>query len=102
MKSSRGIRFSSSDENAIRNESEENGFDVESIIKQCRYVTVCLHDEKLWRQFAKCDTEMIINRGGRYIVYLSSIRYFIFQPTMINLYVTLLSTVTFSKVDRQA
>lgn len=30
-------------------------------------VTLYLHDEGLWREFAKYGTEMIINRGGRYV-----------------------------------
>lgn len=28
-------------------------------------VSVCLHDENLWRAFANIGTEMIINRSGR-------------------------------------
>lgn len=36
------------------------------LIKQvCRGVSVCLHDEKLWKAFGNFGTEMIINRGGR-------------------------------------
>ncbi|XP_052249556.1 T-box transcription factor TBX10-like [Dreissena polymorpha] len=37
----------------------------EPIVQTSGGVTIYLHDETLWREFAKYGTEMIINRGGR-------------------------------------
>ncbi|KAH3707352.1 hypothetical protein DPMN_066754 [Dreissena polymorpha] len=39
----------------------------EPIVQTSGGVTIYLHDETLWREFAKYGTEMIINRGGRYV-----------------------------------
>lgn len=85
-------RFSSSNGNSVSNTCSQNtdsdnsdnetfypsngvalshknmGYDVSvmPIQQVVQGASACLHDETLWRTFAKYGTEMIINRGGRY------------------------------------
>ena len=38
-----------------------------SIVRRAGGVTVKLQEESLWRSFGSLGTEMIINRGGRFV-----------------------------------